>query len=127
MTQVAVNKNVEVGPGSVPAGIIVIGIGKDYHRAASRGCSVIGALVALKRCAVTGGTVAARRCNGFVGFDHRSTAIQIYMTKSAVIVVYITDRVLLFAAVTAHTCRERQDDIIVIQTTGESALVGVTD
>jgi hypothetical protein len=127
VAQGTVDVDVKIGPGSVPAGIIVIGICKYYHRAASRGCGVIGALVALKRCAVAGGAVAASRCNGFVGFDHRSTTIRIYVTKSAVVVVYITDQVLLFASVTAHTCRERQDDIIVIQTSGESALVGVTD
>ena len=44
VAQGTVDKNVEIGSGPDPAGIIVIIVGKDYHIAASRCRSVINCL-----------------------------------------------------------------------------------
>ena len=117
MAQVAVNKNVEVGPGSVPAGIIMIGIGKYYHRTASRCRDVIEVLVNLGHCPVTNGAVASQRGNAFVGFDHRSAAIWIQVTEPTVSFVYTADRVFF---VTVDAGRQQLDSA------GRAVIIGCT-
>ena len=123
MAQIAVDENVEVGPGPDPAGVIVIVVGKDHHIAASGCRSVIGTLMALGHCPVAGGAVAARRRNGFVGLYHRPATIRINVTESAVSIVYTNDRVLASVSVTVHAAGQGQDSAggDMVQTTGEAA------